>query len=765
MRGSWIVFFGCAAALAACGGDGDDAGPDEPTEVTDPLAYVDPTIGTGGLGFGHGACFVGAAMPHGLVKLGPDTSGPFGTVTFQHFSGYWYGDDLIQGFSHVHLHGAGLADYGVISVMPTRAFTPTSTSVVDYQARFAKADEAARPGRYAVTLADGIAAELTATTHAAHHRYDLGGAGHLVIDLDKGLGGDGSTSGVDDAELHLDAATRTITGRVHHGGAMSGNYGGYELWFAARTRQAWTAGLVWSGGADAAAGTDATGTGVGAALGFAGDEPVELLIGVSMVSAAGALANLEAELPGFDFAATVAAAEDAWRARLGAVLVTGGTDAERRIFYTSLYHAFLMPTVLQDVDGQYRLDGVAEPRRSDGWTQLTDMSLWDTYRTVHPLYGLLAPASAYDAARSLTAFAEATGAFPRWPIAIGESGTMLGASAEIVIADAVARGVPGAEAMARDAWPALRAAALDATAPPGGRGGRENVELYMQVGYVPASVGRSVSHTTEYAHDDAALAGLAATLGHDADAATLAARVAGWRALYDPATGFLRARGADGSFASATNFDALDQLDEYAEANAWQSLWMAGAVDVDGLVEVLGGHAAFIAKLDEFFAGTAADWELGDPAAANFPRPYYWHGNEPDLNAAFLYAQAGDHARTVRWTRWIMDHLYTDGPEGVAGNDDGGTLGSWYVLAALGLYPVPGTADWILVAPRFAAARVRLGDHELTIVGDGLDPDPAIAANQTVREIRLDGAPYGAATIDHAALIGADELRFVFAAP
>ncbi len=754
----------CAALLAACGGgDDDDTPPDPPTEVTDPLPYVDPTIGTGGLGFAHGACFVGAVVPHGLVKLGPDTSGPFGTIGFQHFSGYFYDDDRIQGFSHLHLHGAGATDLGVLSVMPTTTFAPSLTSVIDHEARFAKADESARPGRYAVTLADGTLVELTATARGAHHRYTLPGAGHLVIDLAKELGDDG---GVTDAEVHLDAATQTITGRLHHGGGLSGRYGGYELWFAARTRQPWTEGLVWADGADAAVGTDAAGVGVGAALGFDGDAPVELQLAVSLVSAEGARANLDAELPAWDFEATVAAAEAAWRDRLDAVRLTGGTDAERRTFYTSLYHAFLMPTVIEDADGAYRVAGVAAPLTSDGWTMLSDLSLWDTYRTVHSLYALVAPGSAYDSARSLAAFGDALGEVPRWPILIGEGGSMLGAPAEIVLADAVARDVPGADEVAAAAWPRLRAAAMDEVAPAGGRGGRDHVEAYMQYGYVPASVESSVSHTTEYAHADAALADLAARLGHDGDAATLAARARGWRALYDPAAGFLRKRAEDGSFEPVDDFDPHDQTDDYVEANAWQSLWMAGAVDLDGLVELLGGHAGFVAKLDELFDGTAADWALGDPAAANFPRPFYWHGNEPDLNAAFLYAQAGEHARTVRWSRWIQDHLYGDRPDGVAGNDDGGTLGSWYVLATLGIYPVPGTDAWILAAPRFPSARVTLeGGHELIIVGDGLSTDPAIAATQTVEEILLDGTPVTTPTVSHAALVAADELRFVFAAP
>ena len=716
-------------ALAACG---DDPPAPPLPEVEDPLPLIDPTIGSGGIGFGYGSAFVGAAVPHGLVKLGPDTNGEFGTIGFQHFSGYWYGDDRIQGFSHLHLHGAGATDYGVLSVMPTLDFDLAMTSVVDYEARFAKEDELARPGAYAVTLDSGIAVTLVATAHGAHHVYELGGAGSILIDLGKTLSGGEVTA----PAILVDPTTRTFAGSFHHVGGMSGGFGGYDVYFAGRTRQDWDAADTWTSGA---------------ALHFPGDEPVELQLAISLVSAAGAQANLDAELPDWDIEATRAAAEDAWRARTAVVLVSGGTEAQRRTFYTSLYHAFLMPTIIQDADGTYQLAG-GTPQVADGWTQMSDLSLWDTYRTVHPLYGWLAPESARDSARSLLALAQGLGAFPRWPIATGEAGTMLGASAEIVVADALLRDVP--DVAADVAWPILRAAAIDPTAPPGGRGGREHVEPYMQYGYVPSSVGRSASVTIEYAHDDFALANLAAALGADADAALLDQRRLGWRELYDPAVGFLRARNEDGTFPPGS-FDPLDLSDDYAEANAWHSLWMAGAHDIEGLVELLGGTDAFVAKLETFFEEAKADWDRMDPAGGNFPRPYYWHGNEPDINAAYLFAQAGRPDLTARWVRWIIDSLYADTPEGLAGNDDGGTLGAWYVFSALGLYPIPGSDRYVLGAPLFPQARVLVGGRELVIVAEGVSED-----NLYVQSVTLDGAPVGP-EITHAELVGASELRFV----
>ncbi len=719
MRTLWVVVL-----LGACGDDG--VTPPPTTEVTDPIAVVDPTIGTGGLGFAHGSCFVGAVAPNGLVKLGPDTSGQYGTVEFLHYSGYWAGDDKIRGFSHLHLHGAGATDYGVLSVMPTLAFDPQKTSVVDYETRFAKADEHAAAGVYKVTLANQIVAELTATSRVGVHRYVMPSPGSLVIDFGKTLGGS-----IDDVAFAFTADH--LSGHLHHIGGMSGGYGGYTLYFAIRTTSSITAHTAW-------------------ATGVALDVPAgatTLTVGLSYVSEAGALANLDAEVGVRSFDDIVAATQDVWRAQLGVARITA-TDVDARIFYTSLYHAFLMPSVIDDADGTYRLIG-KDPVVATGYHQMSDQSLWDTYRTVIPLYSWLAPATARDTARSLIGFGDGLGAYPRWPIAIGESGTMLGASAEIAIADTVARGVAGVDPMA--AWPLLRGEALDATAPVGGRGERDAVDPYLTLGYVPADHGRSASTTTEYAHDDFALAHVAAAVGATADHDALLARSHGWQKLYDPAVGFIRAKSAAGAFTG--DFDPMSQLPDYAEANAWQSLWMVGVHDPEGLATVLGGTDAAIAKLTEFFAGAKADRDANTDAEATgaLPPPYYWHGNEPDLNAPFLFTQWGDPAGTQQWARWVIDTYYSDQPDGVAGNDDGGTLGSWYVLATLGLYPIAGSDLWILGAPRFPNATIVVGGHTLTISTEG--------TGAFVKSATLDGVPIVGPTLTHAQLTGAASLHVV----
>ena len=745
MRATLIAVVVVAVAVAGCG---DDA-PGQAPEVGDPIAFVDPTIGTGGLGYAYGSCFVGAAAPHGLAKPGPDTDGTYGTVDFQHFSGYYADDDKIQGFSQLHLHGAGATDYGVLSLMPTLAFDPSKTSVVDYEDTFAKADEHAQAGGYRVTLGSGIAVELTASQRVAVHRYTFPSAGSIVIDLDKTLNNGGT---VDAAAINVDDNAHEVTGQLHHTGGMSGSFGGYTVYFVARATTPWTSHQVWSMASPTSDDASAQGTQVGAVLNVPAGQ-LQLAIGLSLVSSDGARANLAAEVPTIDFDTVQAQTEDAWRGKLNAVLLTGGSPAQRRIFYTSLYHAFLMPSVIADVDGSYQLHG--QPVTvATGYQQMSDLSLWDSYRTVSTLYDWLAPQSAHDTVRSLIGFGHGLGVYPKWPLAIGDSGYMIGASSEIVIADAVARGVQ--DTNADQAWPVLRSAAMDPNAPADLRGGRPNILTYMQYGYIPSSSDRSVSETTEYAHDDFALAHLAAALGHDDDHDTLLTRSQGWRQLWDPSTGFLRAKNAFGAFADNTYFDPTEFSNDYTEADAWQSLWMAGLHDPDGLVSIMGGADKVIDKLNMFFALTLSDWEASDPTQHVVQRDFYWGGNEPDLNASFVYAQVGKPSLTQQWVRWCLDTQYSDLPTGIQGNDDGGTMGSWYVLASLGLFPISGSDGYVIGAPLFPQARITVGGHELLIVAEGVGDDAPY-----VQSVDLDGVAVSKPLLTQAQLATAKTLHFV----
>jgi predicted alpha-1,2-mannosidase len=437
------------------------------------------------------------------------------------------------------------------------------------------------------------------------------------------------------------------------------------------------------------------------------------------------------------------------------VRVTGGTDAQRNMMTAAVYHAFLMPTVQSDVDGSYRgMDG--QVHTASGFRYVSDMSLWDTYRTLHPLYALIAPDRALDAVRSLHEKAKQGGCFPKWPIATGEAGSMIGSSAEPVLADAYLKGVTGFDA--EGAYQIMRAAAMDPTPPPGGRGGRDHVEAYMKSGYVPANTtGGSVSWTTEYANDDFALAALADALGHTADAATLRARALGYQKLYDPATGFLWAKNDDGSWAGS-HVDATLFTDEFVEANAWQSMWMVG-MDADGLATLAGGRDKVIAKLSDMFAKTKEDFEQTNwdsPLTSGPQRPYYWGANEPDINAPYLFAQLGRPDLTQLWVAWCRANLYTAGADGLPGNDDGGTMSAWFLFSALGFYPLVGSDRYILGAPLFPRAEVAVPGGTFTIEAPEVSD-----TNVYVQSVALSGVALDKPEIKHADLKAGGKLTFV----
>ncbi len=725
--------------------------------VRRPSAPVAPQfVGSGGFGFNFGSAFTGATAPAGLVKVGPDTKGPWGTLNFLHYSGYWYGDDIIQGFSHMHLHGTGATDYGVLAFMPSDGFDPSRTTPEGYESPFQKPSESAVPGRYDVTLDRGnIKVQIAATPHAAHHRYTFPAAaatGHVIVDLDHHLSG----GTIESAEVTLSPAEQTFSGQLHSIGGMSNGFGGYVVYFAARSKLPWKQSQIWHDGAPPAPGVAAAGKAVGFDLDFdleGNPGPVELTIALSLVSLEGARQNLDAELPTFDLEKTSEATAAEWQSLTGRVRFEGGHEDDQIKMAAALYHLFLMPSVTSDADGSFTaMDGSVQ--KADGYRYLSDMSLWDTYRTLHPMYDLMATEYARDSVRSLHEMAKYGGFFPKWPIATGEAGTMLGSSAEVVLADAYVKGVTDFDA--DGAYSILRAAAMDSVAPPGGRGGRSDVEPYMAFGYVPSTRGRSVSMTTEYANNDFALATLAEALGHTEDAATLRERAVGYRELYDPETGFLWAKDEAGEWAtphtSPTTFS-----EEYAEANAWQSLWMV-AEDVDGLAELAGGREELVAKLTELFEQGRAEYESVDyesPLTSGGARLYYWGANEPDINAPYIFAQLGRPDLTQRWVAWCRAFLYTPGADGLPGNDDGGTMSAWFVFSALGFYPIPATDRYIVGAPLFPHMEIDVPGGTFTIDAPGVSDE-----NVFVQSVTLNGAPLEKAEILHGDLTPGGALVF-----
>ncbi|MBI3183408.1 MAG: glycoside hydrolase family 92 protein [Myxococcales bacterium] len=702
-------------ALAAC------SSPSAP-----PADSVDPFIGTGGSGFGQGNAFPGATAPFGMVKVGPDTAGNLGRLGFAHAAGYWREDALIEGFSHTHMHGTGIADYGNVLFMPTIGMDAGKTSEAGYRAGFSRSSEEARPGYFAVTLARRIRAELTASERAAHHRYSFpeGVEAVLIIDLSHGLG----AGRILDSQVEIDRERSEISGWATSAGDFVGEAGAFTVYFAAALETPFSGHGVFQGTELRESESAASGREVGAYLRFPAAS-IEAKVGISYVDLEHARLNRDSELGGRTFEQTRARTEAAWNELLGTVEAVGGTEAERRTFYTALYHSLLMPTLFSDVDGSYRgLDRAVHRAPSRTYT---DFSLWDTYRTQHPLLALLAPDRQAEMAGSLMAMREQGGILPRWPLAVHETSCMVGSPADIVLSESYQKGLRDF-----DAEGALESMVATASGPPppGAKGsGRDGVAECLKAGYCPwDKVGGSVALTLEYAHADFAISELARALGRHGEAEEFGARAKAYRLLFDGQSRLFLPRSSSGAFSVPA--DPTQWSDHYVEGNPWHYLWMVPH-DLPGLMELFGGREAMLERLDELFeSAEAAGKAYLSGSGVRMPDPYYWHGNEPDIHAAYMYALAGRPDRGANWIRWVMQTRYSDGPDGLDGNDDAGTLSAWYVFSALGFYPVPGTDRYAVGAPLFPRATLRLPGGTFTIVARG-----ASAETPYVREAILNG--------------------------
>jgi predicted alpha-1,2-mannosidase len=714
-----------------------------PIPATAPLLrYVDPFIGTGGVGFGVGSAFPGPQRPFGMVRPGPDTTGTGEAIPFAHCSGYAHDDAFIYGFSQTRMHGTGIVDYGTIGLFPTIGMTAEKTAAAGRRAGFSHADERAAPGSYEVTLEDGTKVELTATDRVALHRYTFPETADATVLVDVGH----ALPGVEilDGAIDVDPAEPVITGFAHFAGGYSGRFGGMPVHFAARFTRPFAGRGVWKAGALADGELSRAGGDVGAWVTFdaTADRTVGVAIAISFVDVEHARASLAAEAPAFDFEATRAAAEGAWEEALGRVQIEARSERDLTLAYTALYHTLLMPTLATESDGSYRgLDG--QVHTADWFRYYTDFSLWDTYRTLHPWLSLVYPERQRDMLRSMAAMAVESGAPPKWPLGIGETGGMVGDSSAVVFADSWARGVRDFDLEA--AYEVLRASA---TAPLP-KDGRDHIDEYASKGFVSIeSGGSSGSKTLEYALDDAALAAIAGALGEQADAEAFRARAGSWRNLWDEESGFLLGRHADGSFPEGD--DPTSPADYWAEGTTWHYTWFVPE-DVPGLAEAMGGRDRFLARLADFFAVSSCQ-----PAGHLLPKPYYWHSNEPVLFVPWMFAELDDAAGTATWARWALATEYGDGPDGLPGNDDGGTMSAWWLFAASGFFPRVGTSEYLVGAPILPKVTLRLPGGDLVITAKG-------PSNGTPVGATLNGERLPRPRFDHAQIAGGGTLEIELA--
>ncbi|OON72505.1 GH92 family glycosyl hydrolase [Streptomyces tsukubensis] len=696
---------------------------------------VNPFIGSEN----DGNTYPGAAVPFGMVQLSPDTG---------HTTGYSYSDSRIRGFSSVHISGVGCGLGGDLPVLPTTGDV-TETDYSKYAAEYDHDDEEAHPGYYRVGLKSygGIGAELSATTRTAAQRYTFPATDKANVMLNAGQA------------LHKNASTgvevldsRTIRTAIT-GKGFCQDTKPYTVYTITRFDRPFTSFGTWNGAKVTAGSKSSTSTGRNGAYArfdTREDRTVEATTAISYVDAAGAAGNLRAE-GGHSFSAVKDAADRAWEKRLELVEAQGGDTTLRRTFYSSLYRSFLAPNIGSDADGRYK-GWDQKAHSAKGFDYYQNWSLWDTYRTQTQLLSLLAPRESRDMALSVLRIDKEGGWLPKWGYGTVETNIMTGDPVTPFLTNAYQQGLlKGHE---EEAYAALKknADGVPPTASPAV--GREANTQYLKDGYAPYIKGRThakpgdsdfdhgASATLEYALSDAMLAQMARDLGHDEDADRYAGRAQNYRKIFDPTTGFFRARDDKGAFAGPAD---PAQSEGFHEGTSWQYQWMVPQ-DLNGMIGLIGGKTAAEQRLDSFFA---YDQLLQDPVKTardvwvNGPYDYYNADkynpqNEPDLIAPYTYLSTGSPWKTTDVVHSALT-LFTDTPTGMTGNDDLGTMSAWMVLSSIGVFPVqPGTDSWGLSTPVFDRVDLKLDrgyypEGRFTISAEGTS-----ATHRYVRSARLD---------------------------
>jgi predicted alpha-1,2-mannosidase len=683
------------------------------TEQKDYTQFVDPLIGSGG----HGHVFVGANVPYGMVQVGPQQI----RDSWDWCSGYQYSDTLVIGFSHTHLSGTGIGDLGDILLMPydpaktiySSEYMPRKkTEAVHVYAHLDHAKEVVTPGYYSLEMPDyGVNVRLTATARTGLHEYTFtADTSAILVDLCSGIGWDGVT----DWELTVKDETHIEGYRRSSGWAEDHTY-----WFAAEFSEP-VIGQTTEIITDKESAT---------ALLFdtSVNKKIFVKVGISPVSAENAWENLRAEQPEWDFEGVRAAAKASWNEKLGLIDIEPMDEKQCKIFYTSLYHTMISPSVFSDVNGEYR--GADGNVYSDEHEQYTIFSLWDTYRTASPLMTIIDGEKAASVASTFMNIYNQQGKLPVWHLAGNETNCMIGNPGVIVMADLILKG------FVKDVPAALEAMKASSMLDERGQ------ELLKVYGYIPFDKSaelETVSKAMEFAIADACLAKVAREYGDTEAAGYFGERSQSWKKHYDPSVGFVRGRASDGSWRTPFDeFKALHMQSDFTEGNAWQYTWLVPQ-DPQGLIEILGGQDAFIAKLDQFFV---AEGDLG-PNANDVTGlvGQYAHGNEPSHHIAYFYNYVGQPYKCAEKVRHIMDELYFDNHEGVCGNEDAGQMSAWYVLSSLGLYQVdPAKGEFQFGSPAMKKAVVNVGGgRTFTVVAENNSPENIYILSATLNGKALD---------------------------
>jgi predicted alpha-1,2-mannosidase len=654
--------------------------------------WVNPFIGTGAINGGlSGNCYPGATSPFGMVQLSPDTRE---APDWDCASGYDYNDKKIYGFSHTHLSGTGASDLIDILLMPTtKKVTDTPSS------RFSHENEEASPGYYKVLLQDDdIVAELTSTPRVGVHRYTYpnGQERWLLLDLNHSAKKGSWNRRIIQSQIKV-VSPAVIEGyRIITGWAKL-----RRVYFHMELSQPMADFSMLTGNQNLGHTSLANGDNLRLMIRFDNtvDAPVVAKVALSTTSVANATANMRAEVEGFDFDGIRQKVDNQWDSLLGKIEVSG-TDEQKQMFYTALYHTFIQPNVYSDVNGDYTSTDYTTGHLPSGQSYYSTFSIWDTFRAAHPLYTILVPDRNIAFCQSMLRHYRSYGYLPIWDLWGQDNYCMIGNHAIPILVDAVMKGGTGL-----NPHEVLQAVVQSASmSHPGSM-----FEVLDKFGYYPENIlSQSVSITLEQSFDDWCVAQLAKHLGHQDIYDRFIKRSGDWRNLYNARNGFFQARDDRGKWLEP--FDPLiygaNGGSPYTEGNAWQWRWYVPH-DINGLISVSGGRGRFCKKLDEFFTTNARSGELNSNASGFIGQ--YIHGNEPNHHAPYLYVLAGQPRKTQKLVHNIMTTMYNTSSAGYAGNDDCGEMSAWLVFSSLGFYPVnPANGKYVIGSPLFDHAKIHL---------------------------------------------------------
>ncbi|UOR06100.1 GH92 family glycosyl hydrolase [Hymenobacter aerilatus] len=718
LAGSVALFNACSGTTKVAGGSTAAPAIPAPTGLT---RFVDPYIGTGF----HGHVFMGANVPFGAVQLGPVNI----SEGWDWCSGYHYSDSTIIGFSHTHLSGTGIGDLGDVAVMPTTGEVKVMRGSVknksrSYVSAFSHEDETARPGYYAVQLKRyGIRAELTASERVGFHQYTYPQSkeSHLIIDLQQGIGWDQAT------DTHIEKLNdSTLVGyRFSKGWARD-----QRLYFAAvlskPIRDFSSVQVVDSLGNTTPANKGNRLKGIVTFATKAGEQ-VKLKVGISPVSSENALANIRAEIPHWNFQKTVAAADAAWNQELDKVQIKTENPDQQKVFYTALYHTMIAPSTFNDHNGDY-WGTDKKVHKNAPFTNLTTFSLWDTYRAAHPLFTLLQTNRVNDMVNTMLAIYQQQGKLPVWHLMANETNTMVGYSAVPVVVDAYLKGFNGFDANL--AYEAIKTTAMR---------DESGLKAVKELGFIPAnSEVENVSKGLEYAVDDWCIAQMAKKMGKQEDYAYFSKRAKNYQNYFDKSVGFMRGRVSKTEWRTPFSpFQSVHMKSDFTEGNAWQYTWLVPQ-DVEGLIGLLGGEQRFTQKLDSLFT---VQGNMGEEASPDISGliGMYAHGNEPGHHITYLYSYVGQPWKTADKVRFIMDQFYTTKPDGIIGNEDVGQMSAWYVLSAMGFYPLnPANGAFVFGSPMVQQATLALPGGKLL----SIEAKNNNATNKYIQSVTRNGQPY-----------------------